>query len=83
MIRSDKQHLFPEREGADGWGGVCASVCVCRCVCEKGREREKDRKKGEAMKPVKLRQQGPACKKVKGGSGGVYCNVTQWKNTKL
>lgn len=42
------------------------------CVC--ALEREKDRKKKEeARKPVKLRQQEPACKKVK---ERVCCNVT-------
>lgn len=64
MIRSDKQHLFPERErrgGGIGW-------------------RTKEREAAE--KPVKPRQQGPACKKVKGERrgcvrGGALCSVTQ------
>lgn len=49
---------------------------MCECVHDREIERirERQKKEEEARKPVKLRQQGPACKKVK---EGVYCNVTQ------
>ncbi len=75
MIRSDKQHLFPERErrvgGLQREGGELG-----RRMRERVRERE------AAEKPVKPRQQGPACRKVKGElrecvREGAPCSVTQ------
>lgn len=81
MIRSDKQHLFPERERREGGGG--------RKEGEGRRGRESGmgssmRERETAEKPVKPRQQGPACKKVKGERRGcvwegTLCSVTQWR----
>ena len=84
MIRSDKQHLFPERERRGG-----SKEGARRRGRERGierRTRETDRERGKereaAEKPVKPRQQGPACKKVKGERRGcvrerTLCSVTQ------
>ena len=72
MIRSDKQHLFPERERRRG-----------ATEREGERDRKEDEREREATeKPVKPRQQGPACKKVKGERRGcvregTLCSVTQ------